>query len=369
MVRVHYQVSEVSEDSAGNGDFLDSNEEGDKDIMLDFSSGATSVDLTIQLANDDTSEANARITVKLLAEDPRGPLTYFVSDTKNTASVIAIDDDGDPQIVIAPENSPITEGEAAIFNLTANFDIQSSVNVQFTVVQVGDFVLWRIPGTFAMTESMESFSIETHDDELYEPDDGSITITLIAVPSVYTIQPDNSATVQIEDNDFAADSLQRPEPAPRISVANTAVNAIVDFLQDSNTGSAPSEERAAVLPTVTIHTENTIIAEGSPAEFTLASTTLSETSAISVKLSVNPFGDFFDFVDTTLTSVRLQGTNSVPIIYQTIDDTIAEDDGRLEVAILADSSYHVANSQSSAFVIISDAVDRKDATRCAISKC
>ena len=93
-------------------------------------------------------------------------------------------------------------------------------------VQVGDFVLWRIPGTFTMTESMESFSIETHDDERYEPDDGSITITIIAVPSVYTIQPDNSATVQIEDNDFAADSLQRPEPAPRISVANTAVNAM-----------------------------------------------------------------------------------------------------------------------------------------------
>ena len=130
MVTVHYRVSE---ESAGDGDFLAPSEEGNKDPMLDFSSGATSVDLTIQLVSDDTSEANAEISVQLLTEDHRVQVTYFVSDTKNTASVIAIDDDGAPQIVITPGNSPITEGEAAIFNLTANFAIQNSVNVQFTV--------------------------------------------------------------------------------------------------------------------------------------------------------------------------------------------------------------------------------------------
>ena len=53
--------------------------------------------------------------------------------------------------------------------------------------------------------------------------------------------------------------------------------------------------------------------------------------------------------------MRLQGTDSIPLIYQTIDDTIAEDDGRLEVSIIADPSYLIANTQSSAFVIISDA--------------
>ena len=56
--------------------------------------------------------------------------------------------------------------------------------------------------------------------------------------------------------------------------------------------------------------------------------------------------------------MRLQGTDSIPLIYQTIDDTIAEDDGRLEVSIIADPSYLIAPAQSSAFVIISDAVDR-----------
>ena len=217
-------------------------------------------------------EANAEISVQLLTEDHRVQVTYFVSDTKNTASVIAIDDDGDPQVVIAPGNSPITEGEAAIFNLTANFVIQSSVDCPIPLLyKLAILSYGESPGTFTMTESMESFSIVTHDDELYEPDDGSITITLIAVPSVYTIQPDNSATVQIKDNDFTADSLQRPEPAPpRISVANTAVDAIIDFLQDANTGSAPNEERAAVLPTVSVQSANSIVTEGSPAEFTLA---------------------------------------------------------------------------------------------------
>ena len=79
MVRVYYQVSE---DSTGDGDFLAPAEEGNKDPMLDFSSGATSVDLTIPLESDDTSEANAEISVQLLTEDHRSQVTYFVSDTK-----------------------------------------------------------------------------------------------------------------------------------------------------------------------------------------------------------------------------------------------------------------------------------------------
>ncbi len=366
---VYYMATEetiVDSDGEGVSNFLDLSETGTKSIEVDFSSGATSDELMIPLVNDpDNAGANANISVALV-DDLNSVKTYYVAATNNTATVLAIDN-GNPQIVIAPASSLITEGELATFNLTANFVIQSSVTVQFNVELDGDFVLWRTPSTFAMTAdegstrtaSVDSFSIVTHDDEIYEPNNGSITATLIAVPSIYGISPGNSATVSIKDNDFAPDSIQQQEPAPRISIANNAVDAILDFLQDANSGSAPSGERVTTLPTVSIHTTNSIIEEGSPAKFILTSKNLSETSNIAVKLSVKPVGDFFDFVESTQTLVRLQGTDSVPLIYQTIDDSIAEDDGRLEVSIIADPSYQLASTQSSVFVVISDAIDRK----------
>ena len=49
----------------------------------------------------------------------------------------------------------------------------------------------------------------------------------------------------------------------------------------------------------------------------------------------------------------------VRVVFPTIDDTLAEADGRLEVAIIPDSSYRIAANKGSTTVIVSDAVDRQ----------
>ena len=49
----------------------------------------------------------------------------------------------------------------------------------------------------------------------------------------------------------------------------------------------------------------------------------------------------------------------VQVVFPTIDDTLAEADGRLEVAIIPDSSYRIAATKGSTAVIVSDAVDRQ----------
>ena len=311
--------------------------------------------------NDETTEEPATVSVELTADQSSNQITnatYLVSATQSTASIDLIDDDtAIPQIFISP-GTTVTEGTPASFTLTPNLNVMLPVEVQYDVELDGDFILWRLKRTFTLTENSNTIIIATHDDETDEPN-GEITVTLIQTEDYQILDNFDSATVTIEDNDLAPDDPSRPEPEARVAVAEVAVGAILDFLQEGNTGSAPSGERAAILPTVSVQSTSSIVAEGSPTEFTLISTNLSETSTISVKLSINPVGDFFDFAGTTQTSVRIQGTNSVPLIYQTIDDNIAEDDGRLEVAIIADSSYQIASTQNSASVIISDAVDRK----------
>ena len=112
-------------------------------------------------------------------------------------------------------------------------------------------------------------------------------------------------------------------------------------------------------PVLSIFAKSSIIQEGEVAEFKITSIYRSETSAISVRLRVNPVGDFFGFSEPKQISVPLQTQNSAPLIFPTIDDTIAVADGRLEVSIIPDSSYLITTNNRATSVIISDAKDRQ----------
>ena len=78
-----------------------------------------------------------------------------------------------------------------------------------------------------------------------------------------------------------------------------------------------------------------------------------------VNLHVNPVGDFFDVNESKQITKRIQNQESVQVIFPTIDDTIAEADGRLEVSIIPDSTYEINSSKGFSTVIISDAIDRQ----------
>ena len=98
--------------------------------------------------------------------------------------------------------------------------------------------------------------------------------------------------------------------------------------------------------------------EGSPVEFVITSSNNND-STTTVNLHVNPVGDFFDFVKPKQISRRILGHESVHVIFPTIDDTVAEADGRLEFSIVPDSSYKIAQNKGISTVIISDAADRQ----------
>ena len=76
-------------------------------------------------------------------------------------------------------------------------------------------------------------------------------------------------------------------------------------------------------------------------------------------LHTNCAGAFFEFTQPHSQTVSLQGQESVDLFFPTIDDTLAEDDGAISVAIVEQPSFYVAENQSSASVIVSDAHDWK----------
>ena len=321
---------------------------------LEFAPRETSKSIAVTIMGDTEEESNESFTVGLT-----NPSTGSIIAINAATGLIVSDDGNANPLIILSAGSSATEGVTAQFIFSANPSVTLPVDVHYNVAIDGNFVLWRIKRTVTLTESSGVLRIKTHDDDIDEPD-GSISVTLVATQHYQILDGLDSRKITISDNDLAPDDPNRIEPDPRVSVASTAANAIIDFLGASTPESTQLNESASILPIVSIQASNPIVNEGDLVEFALISSSRSETFEISVKLHVNPVGAFFEFDVPKQISVRIQGSTSVPVSFQTIDDTIAEDDGRLEVSIIADPTYQIVTDQSSASVAISDAVDRNE---------
>ena len=357
-VKVRYDLAE-------SGDFIIDEDIG-KSETFDFTNEALNATLSIPITDDNTLEEEGTITVKLIA-DNANPITYTVAPApKNTAEVRVKDSatiNNLPIILIAPISAQsIEEGTPAEFILTASSigaSIGQPVTIEYSLTQVGDFVRWRTSRSFTMNSDSEILTIDTHDDEIDEGN-GSIRVTLVDTDN-YDLSPnedEQSASVNIIDNEKDGDV-----PEPRISVAQSVVNTILSNPNLFGLSASPESETPSpiqpVIPTISIDANQLKVNEGSPIEYTITARNQFASSTIEVYLQVNPVGNFFDFTEPKQITRQIQGQESIQVLFPTIDDTIAEADGRLEVSIIPDSSYKITQNKSISSVTISDAVDRQ----------
>ena len=363
-IEVRYNLVEVGE--VINNESQNFSPSEDKSVELDFSNGVTAKTLSIPIANDTVDEENGTITVTLVG-DNASPITYTVAPSpNNSARVEVVDDDGLPQIKISTSTPSIKEGEQAVFVLTATPEPQQTIKVELEVEQEGNFLLWRVARTFIMESTSGIFSINTRDNNT-EEDDGSVTLSLVDSPNNYVISKNsnlNSAKVIITDNDNDPNNPQATEPEERISVAEIAVNRILNDILGADNNPAPAESISpspilTTIPTISIDVVQTQINEGSPVEFVITASGGADSNTIMVNLNVNPIGDFFDINVPNQISKRIESQDSIQVSFPTIDDALAEADGRLEVSIIPDSSYKIDPQNGASSVIISDAADRQ----------
>ena len=318
---------------------------------------STTTTISIPITDDDVEEENEtfNITISNLvgAVFADGGATLVQEITVIT-----------PQVSIAATPpTQIMEGATVVFTLSvapANaVNADQTLDVHFNVTQQGNFILWRYKRSITMNSAMATLEIKTHDDEV-EEENGNIVVTLVDTEEYNPMAP-GTAEIEITDNDDPpTDGSPPPDPEDRISVAQLVVNQLLDNPNlYQGTGSTESRAPSPVLPTVAIDAVQTIVIEGSPVEFVITSSGDSDSTATIVNLLVNPVGDFFDFNASKQITRRIHGQDSVQVTFPTIDDTIAEADGRLEVTIIPDSSYEIATNKGTVAVNVSDAEDRQ----------
>ena len=358
----------VGYDLVESGDFIDNAGPG-KSQTLDFTNEAKTATLSIAIINDNEDGEDGSITVTLL-KDSANPITYTIAASPRNSATVNVIDGGEHfgrQIIsIDVVNSSVEEGNPAEFILSAKpfgIDILQAFKIEYSVTQEGNYISWRTSRSIDINVNTNTatLSIGTLDDEDDEGN-GSIRVTLIDSDSnSYNLSSNDneiSAEVEIIDNDQGEQVTQ-----PRISVAQSVVNAILN--NPNLYGNSALTERVApsptplILPTISIDAIQPQVNEGSPVVFSITSKSEPSSITTQVKLSVNPIGNFFEFSESIQISRTLQSQESASIVFPTLDDTIAEDDGQLEVSIIPDSSYKIALNQGTSSVIISDALDRQ----------
>ena len=321
--------------------------------------GETAGEILISIKDDDEKEGDEEFRFKITSATN----LLLVGGVGELVMTITItDDESLPQITIAAGNTPVEEGNPVTFTLSTNNEIseEQSIEIEFEMKQEGEYLLWRVSSRFTMIKNEQLLKFETHDDQVIERQ-GKVIVTLIDTDDYTSPSEFNTAEVIVNDNDEDdLDTANRTDSVTRLSIAQSVVNAIlIDLPSRVNSESNHQADSLNNRPIVSVQAENSIVNEGNPAVFYLTSSASSESSIVVVSLNVESIGNFFDFKDSQQISVQLSGQDSVPIVFQTIDDSAAEADGSITISINADSTYKILMSENTASVTVSDLADRQ----------
>ncbi|MCY4257259.1 MAG: hypothetical protein OXE04_03085, partial [bacterium] len=120
-----------------------------------------------------------------------------------------------PEISITPPGSGVTEGGMATFAVTANSAPTANLTVTVSVADAnngGDFVTEDHEGTQTVTipfgDTSKSFTLRTRADNIDEPN-GQVKVTVFSGSGYTVSRSDNSASVNVADDDTTSVTLAR----------------------------------------------------------------------------------------------------------------------------------------------------------------
>ena len=286
----------------GFGDFIS----GPAPQMVTIPANTTSATLMVPTVDDSVNELDGRITAMLTSGTG-----YTVAAPPAHRATVTVRDDDEVEVSIAALTSPVIEGTAAQFIVSASTASASTLTVNVSVVDSGSFLSGTAPTTVTINAGQMSalLRVATEDDTTEEPG-GTITATLTSgMDYAVAAAPGNQAMVVVSDND------------------------------------------GTVEPSITITAVNTSVTEGMPVSFTVA---LSEalTSALTVNVRVIQNGIFLSGTRPTMVTIPA-GDTTFLLTMSTAGDSIDELDGTVTVTVTSGMGYMVG-MPSSAVVTVTD---------------
>ncbi len=190
------------------GDGLDYTGRGDA-FQVTIPAGQASVAHRFTAYSDNTKLADGTIVARVNTGDG-----YTLGDP-HSISIDLLDDDEAaplPEITVTAAHDSVTEGDAAVFTLTAAPAPADGLPVTVTITADGDYGAVTGSRTVTVpTAGTAQFLVATSDDPTDEPD-GSVTVTINAGDGYTVSATQTTGTVDVTDND---DDTPQPAPQPQ----------------------------------------------------------------------------------------------------------------------------------------------------------
>ena len=321
----------------GVGDFIS----GPAPQMVTIPAGSTSATLMVPTVDDSMNEVDGMITVTLTSGTG-----YTVAAPPAHRATVTVSDDDTPEVRITAGNSPITEGAAATFAVTASTASASALTVNVSVVDSGSFISGTAPTTVTILAGQTSavLRVATEDDTTDEPG-GTLTATLTASADyVVAAAPGNQAIVVVNDNDGTAD--------PGVTI--TAVNASVA----EGTDATFTVEASSAAPTGGLTVNVSVTESGSFISGTPPQTVMIPDAMTTATLTVSTVGDSIDELDGTITATVTSGTGYMVGMDSSAVVTVTDDDD--PVVSIAAGASPVGEGTSALFEVSASTVQASD---------
>ena len=332
-------------------------------VNLDTSGTAVFKIATMEFPDSVQEDNSISVTVQDSTADP---ITYSPSTSDNSILVNVVDSTKEVESVISvfTISNEINIGQSLMVQITANPRPLGPIeNVGLLVQTEGNLNLWRVPppevtlvdGSYSFRVHPTSFSGESEVET-------KITITLEIAKSDDNLVALYNPEAGEEDDEVETSIYEitvnvpppSDEPPARISVADLAVTAILVNITGSSTSESPPVVFASAnSPIISVQTTQQIINEGQTAEFRVTS---SIATYARVQIVVSETGDFI--AENISKSIQFDGNSDFNLSIPTLDDQIAEDDGKISILLEEGKGYLVNHSMNSAHITVSDASDR-----------
>ena len=288
-------------------------------------------------AASDTDAADETVTASLGTLAPTGLDGGAAGTRAGNGRITLADDDepADPVVTIARGTSPVTEGTAASFTLSASPPPGAALTVKLTVADdaSSDFVAAGNEGAKSVvipTSGTATYTVATVDDTADEAN-GAVTVT-VADGTGYTVGAASSASVAVNDNDAT----------PGLPVLTlTGGPAVTEGTAAAFTVSARPAPAANAHLTVSL-----TVADAEGADFLAATLVEGENYAWT-------FGGT-RASSTCTTPTVTAGTATATCTIPTVGDNVAEPSGPVTVTLRPRAGAYTVGDPASAEVTVND---------------
>ena len=303
---------------------------------------------SISLDDDNLIERNGTVTATILS-DPS-----YKREGRDNFSVLIIDNDEPPLISVVAESTQVRPNSTVDFKIIAKESITSEeLMIKINVNQNSNYLKWRVPKTVMleplMQEKLIQFSTNSRFDEVNE---GRITISVLKDTSSSPKYRVNQQADEIVISVMDLSNVPRGQPnqSPRISIADSVVNSILNLTADSENGPTPTKHEEQSIPIVQIAPLSNSVEAGKVASFQLISSQQAVETLI-IELSLYASSGATALPQLQFAEIP-SGANETIMEIPTNYHKNAENNGFIELSILANSKYQLTKNSKARVGII-----------------